>query len=108
MRGEGGWGALLDFATPEKRVFQESKTIPDTERAIEQTENQISFLLGNNPGSIPRGQSLTQQQELPAVPAGLPLFMPLRHPGNRRPQGRLEGPGRTARPGAGVGLSPAH
>jgi len=65
---KGGLATMLDVRQAEELVYQASETIPDTERAIEQTENQISLFLGNNPGPIPRGQSLTQQQELPQVP----------------------------------------
>jgi multidrug efflux system outer membrane protein len=73
-------GHLLYVRQAEEWVYQASEMIPDTERAIEQTENQISFLLGNNPGSIPRGQSLTQQEVLPAVPPGLPSSLLERRP----------------------------
>ncbi len=71
LRQQGGVATLLDVRQAEELVYQASQTIPDTERAIEQTENQISVLLGNNPGPIPRGRPLAQQEELPAVPAGL-------------------------------------
>src|ERR1700730_2535419 len=75
LRQQGGLATMLDVRQAEELVYQASETIPDTERAIEQTENQISLLLGNNPGSITRGQYLTQQQVLPAVAALLPHFM---------------------------------
>lgn len=71
-RQQGGLATMLDVRQSEQLVYEASQTIPDTERLIEQTENQISLLLGNNPGPIPRGASLSQQKELPAVPAGLP------------------------------------
>src|SRR5438876_7655447 len=80
LRQQGGVATMLDVRQAEELVYQASETIPDTERAITQTENQISLLLGNNPGSIPRGQSLTQQQELPAVPPGLPSSFLERRP----------------------------
>jgi len=71
-RQQGGLATMLDVRQAEQLVYEASQTIPDTERLIEQTENQISLLLGNNPGSIPRGASLSKQKELPAVPPGLP------------------------------------
>src|SRR5712672_3218542 len=80
---------MLDVRQAEELVHQASETIPDTERAIEQNENQISFLLGNNPESIPRGQSLTQQQVLPAVPAGLPSSLLERRPDIRAAEENL-------------------
>src|SRR5215471_16960358 len=59
LRQQGGVATMLDVRQGEELVYQASETIPNTERAIEQTENQISLLLGKNPGVIPRGRSLT-------------------------------------------------
>src|SRR3984893_4192205 len=89
LREQGGVATMLDVRQAEELVYKASETIPDTERAITQTENQISLLLGNNPGSIPRGQSLTQQQELPAVPAGLPSSLLERRPDIRAAEENL-------------------
>jgi multidrug efflux system outer membrane protein len=90
LRQQGGLATMLDVRQAEELVYQASETIPDTERAIEQTENQISFLLGNNPGSITRGQSLTQQQVLPPVPTGLPSSLLERRPDIRATENNLE------------------
>jgi multidrug efflux system outer membrane protein len=79
-RQQGGLATMLDVRQAEELVYQASQTIPDTERLIEQTENQISLLLGNNPGPIPRGTPLVEQQELPIVPAGLPSSLLERRP----------------------------
>jgi len=89
LRQQGGVATMLDVRQAEELVYQASETIPDTEREIEQTENQISLLLGNNPGSIARGQSLTQQQELPAVPPGLPSSLLERRPDIRAAEENL-------------------
>jgi multidrug efflux system outer membrane protein len=90
LRQQGGVATMLDVRQAEELVYQASQTIPDTERLIEQTENQISLLLGNNPGAIRRGQSLTQQQELPAVPTGLPSSLLERRPDIRAAENNLE------------------
>ncbi len=90
LRQQGGLATMLDVRQAEELVYQASETIPDTERAIEQTENQISFLLGSNPGPISRGQSLTQQQELPTVPAGLPSSLLERRPDILAAENNLE------------------
>ena len=79
-RQQGGLATMLDVRQAEELVYQASQTIPDAERLIEQTENQINLLLGNNPGPITRGASLSQQKELPAVPAGLPSSLLERRP----------------------------
>ena len=54
--------------------------IPDTERLIEQTENQLRLLLGQPPGAVPRGQPLTAQAQPPTVPPGLPSSLLERRP----------------------------
>src|SRR6266699_174411 len=90
LRQEGGVATMMEVRQAEELVYQASETIPDTERAIEQTENQISLLLGNNPGPVPRGQSLSQQQELPSVPAGLPSSLLERRPDIRAAEQNLE------------------
>jgi multidrug efflux system outer membrane protein len=90
LRQQGGLATMLDVRQAEELVYQASETVPDTERAIEQTENQISLLMGNNPGPISRGQSLTEQQELPAVPAGLPSSLLERRPDIRAAENNLE------------------
>ncbi len=45
-----------------------------------QKENQLNVLLGQNPGSIPRGRVLTDQVLPPDVPAGLPSELLQRRP----------------------------
>src|SRR5258705_1296571 len=79
-RQQGGLATMLDVRQAEELVYQASQTIPDAERLIEQTENQINLFLGNNPGPIARGAALSQQKELPAVPAGLPSSLLERRP----------------------------
>ena len=79
-RQQGGVATMSDVRQAEELVYQATKTIPDTERLIEQTENQISLLLGNNPSAISRGRPLAEQEELPAVPAGLPSSLIERRP----------------------------
>ena len=79
-RQQGGLATMLEVRQAEELVYQASQTIPDTERLTEQTENQINLLLGNNPGPITRGALLSQQKELPSVPAGLPSSLLERRP----------------------------
>ena len=51
---------------------QAQAQITQLEESIAQTENQISILLGRNPGDISRGLSLVDQPHMPDVPVGLP------------------------------------
>jgi outer membrane protein, multidrug efflux system len=50
------------------------------EKAQEQTENFINFLLGKDPGPVARGKNLTEQPQPPQVPAGLPSALLERRP----------------------------
>src|SRR4029079_11179785 len=90
LRQQGGLATMLDVRQAEELVYQASQTIPDTERALEQTENLISLLLGNNPGAIKRGRALGQQEVLMAVPAGLPSDLLERRPDIRSAEAILE------------------
>jgi len=88
-RQQGGLATALDVRQAQELVYQASKTIPDTERLIEQTENQLSFIAGNSPGPITRGQPLGQQETLPTVPAGLPSSLLERRPDIRAAEQNL-------------------
>ena len=72
IRARGGVTALIDVRQSEQLVYTAAGSIPDLERRIEQQENFLSVLLGNNPGPITRGKSLVENPVLPTVPAGLP------------------------------------
>ena len=79
-RQTGGVATLLDLRQAEQLVYTAAETIPTIQQQIEQTENQISLLLGENPGSVARGRSLTQQGFPPEVPAGLTSALLQRRP----------------------------
>jgi outer membrane protein, multidrug efflux system len=80
LQAQGGVATLLDVRQGEQLVYGAAESIPNTERQIEQTENQISLLLGRNPGPVTRGRLLTEQQTPPEVPAGLPSSLLERRP----------------------------
>ncbi|MBO0797541.1 MAG: efflux transporter outer membrane subunit [Blastocatellia bacterium] len=80
VRQQGGVATLLDVRQAEQLVYTAAQTIPDIERLIEQTENQISLLLGKNPGDIVRGRRLIDQEQPPEVPPGLPSSLLERRP----------------------------
>ncbi len=68
----------LDQATANRS--RTAATIPEIERQIVTQENLINFLLGRNPGPVPRGTVLTEQYYPPSVPAGLPSELLERRP----------------------------
>jgi multidrug efflux system outer membrane protein len=88
-RQTGGVATLLDLRQGEQLVYTASETIPTLQQQIEQTENQISLLLGKNPGEVLRGQSLTEQQMPPDVPPGLPSALLERRPDIRAAEQNL-------------------
>ena len=79
-RLDGGVAGVLDLRQAETLLYGATKAIPDIQRQIEQQENFISILLGQNPGPIKRGRPLDQQIAAPALPPGLPLDLLLRRP----------------------------
>jgi multidrug efflux system outer membrane protein len=79
-----GGGSGLDVSQAEQLVYTASETIPDLERQIEQQENLLSILLGENPESVPRGRALTEQPVPQNVPAGLPSELLERRPDVRQ------------------------
>jgi outer membrane protein, multidrug efflux system len=79
-RQRGGVATMLDVRQAEQLVYGAAQTIPDIERLIEQTENQINLLLGKDPGPVTRGRSLTEQEQPPSAPPGLPSSLLERRP----------------------------
>jgi outer membrane protein, multidrug efflux system len=76
----GGSTSLLDVRQAEQLVFTAAAEIPVLEQQIEQQENLISILLGENPGSVKRGLRLTEQVRSPDVPPGLTSTLLERRP----------------------------
>jgi outer membrane protein, multidrug efflux system len=79
-----GSASGLDVSQAEQLVYTASQTIPDLERQIQQEENLLSILLGENPGGIARGLALTEQPLPQDVPAGLPSELLERRPDVRQ------------------------
>ena len=79
-RQRGGVATLLDLRQAEQLVDSAAATIPTIQQQIEQTENQISLLLGKGPQGIERRRSLEQASLPPEVPAGLPSTLLERRP----------------------------
>jgi multidrug efflux system outer membrane protein len=79
-REEGGVGSLADVRQAEVLVSEARAAIPSTQLAIEQFENQINLLLGNNPGPVPRGEPLLGHALPAEVASGLPSSLLERRP----------------------------
>ena len=88
LRFQNGIISEVDLSQAESEYQDAMARIPDLERAIGQTENALSVLLGRNPGPIPRGLSI-DELILPAVPAGVPSDLLERRPDIRRAEQEL-------------------
>ena len=83
-RFEGGVGSRLQIERAAGALYQTEANIPNLEAQIVATENQLNVLLGRNPGPIPRGTPLVQQETPPETPPGLPADLLERRPDIRQ------------------------
>jgi multidrug efflux system outer membrane protein len=88
LRRDQGAATGLDVRQAEQFLYTATAEIASIERAIGQTENALSLLLGNNPGDVPRGQGL-EDVTAPQVPPGLPSSLLERRPDIREAEAIL-------------------
>jgi len=79
-RQKHGIANVLDVRQAEQLVDSAAESIPQLQEQIEQTENQISLLLGKDPGDIEREHHSNGEYVPPDVPAGLPSALLERRP----------------------------
>jgi outer membrane protein, multidrug efflux system len=89
IKYKGGDAAITDVYQAQVLVQQAEAEVITLKQAIEQTENNISILLGKNPGAIPRGLNLVAQPHREDIPAGLPSSLLQRRPDVRRDEENL-------------------
>ena len=89
VQERGGTVSILDVRQAEQLVYVAAQTIIDVERRVEQDENSISLLLGQNPSRVPRGRKLTEQPRDEIIPAGLPSSLLQRRPDIQLAEARL-------------------
>jgi len=88
-RFEGGVTSELDWRQAEAELHRTTSIVFEFERLVKQKENEISVLLGRNPGDIPRGLPLDQIPVASSVPAGLPSELLERRPDLREAEQQL-------------------
>src|SRR6185503_10367989 len=88
-REQGGVAGMQDVYQAKILVFTADAAIADTLRRLEQKENELSILLGRNPGKIERSSSLAQQKVRADVPPGLPSSLLERRPDLRAAEQQL-------------------
>jgi outer membrane protein, multidrug efflux system len=79
-RFEGGLTPEVDLRQAEAELRRVETVVFDLERLVALKENELSVLLGRNPGDITRGRALDEQKLPAAVPAGLPSVLLDRRP----------------------------
>ncbi len=87
-RLEGGTTSVLESSRAEAALDEAAAAVPAISQRISTTENQLSILLGRNPGPIDRPTSL-QTQSMPPIPAGLPSTLLERRPDVRQAEQQL-------------------
>jgi multidrug efflux system outer membrane protein len=80
LRWEGGKTSELDFRQAEAELARTESVLSDLERQRSNRELDLAFLLGRNPGLIPRGKDLSALPLPPQIPTGLPSALLLRRP----------------------------
>ena len=88
LRFKGGTISELELQQVRSEYEVALAAIPSFEKQIAQQENNLSVLLGRNPGPLARGGTL-EKLALPAVPAGLPSALLERRPDIRRAEQQL-------------------
>ena len=88
-RVQGGVAAELELDQAKTLVHSAQANAALLEKAQEQNENLINYLLGKPPGPVERGKSLVDQAQPPDVPAGLPSALLERRPDLRAAEQQL-------------------
>jgi NodT family efflux transporter outer membrane factor (OMF) lipoprotein len=91
LRVDNGYSSEIDLHQAEVLVKSAHTALIGLELQNEQTENQLSILLGRNPGPILRGRSLIEQAPPPRLPPGLPSTLLDRRPDIRQAEQQLIG-----------------
>jgi outer membrane protein, multidrug efflux system len=89
IKYKGGDAAITDVYQADLLLQQSQAQVISSRQSIAQTENQISILLGRNPGPIARGLPLVDQPHLATVPTGLPSALLERRPDVRQSEEAL-------------------
>jgi multidrug efflux system outer membrane protein len=89
QRLSAGLASSLETSSAAASLATTESSIPDLEREIVAQENLLSFLLGRNPGEVPRGALLNDQILPPEIPAGLPSDLLERRPDLREAEREL-------------------
>ena len=86
----GGAAPLSDVRQAEQLLYTASSEVPQLEQQIQQQENAIHLLLGENPGPIAREAARTLNPPPQDLPAGLPSQLLVRRPDIEQAEAQLK------------------
>ena len=86
----GGAAPLSDVRQAEELVYTASSQIPQIQQQIQQQENALHLLLGENPGPIARASAHTITPPPQDVPTGLPSQLLARRPDIEQAEAQLK------------------
>ncbi len=89
IKFKGGDAAITDVYQAEVILQQAEAGVITYQQLAEQAENNLSILLGRNPGPIRRGLNLVSQPVVPDIPEGLPSDLLKRRPDIRQAEENL-------------------
>ncbi len=89
IKFHGGEAAISNVYQAEVLLQQAEAGVITYQQLAEQSENNLSILLGRNPGPIKRGLNLVEQPHLPEIPEGLPSDLLRRRPDVREAEENL-------------------
>ena len=90
LRFRYGTANMVQVSQIQSQVDAAEAAIPPLVQAIGEQENNLNFVLGRNPGPVPRGKPISQLS-LPTPPAGLPSDLLERRPDVRLAEQQLIG-----------------
>ena len=89
IKFKGGDAAITDVYQAQVILQQAEAGVINYQQLAEQAENNLSILLGRNPGPVRRGLNLVNQPVLPELPEGLPSDLLKRRPDIRQAEENL-------------------
>ncbi len=89
LRHDRGAANALDVHQAEQFLYTATAQIASSQRAIGESEDAISLLMGSAPSDVPRGKPLDQITVPPQLPPGLPSSLIERRPDIRQAEQNL-------------------
>jgi NodT family efflux transporter outer membrane factor (OMF) lipoprotein len=89
LRHDRGAANALDVHQAEQFLYTATAQIASSQRAIGESEDALSLLLGSAPNDVPRGKALDQISAPPQLPPGLPSSLIERRPDIRQAEQNL-------------------